>query len=305
MSEPRPQPSVGPKWAAFGLGPALLVLVIALWEIWAAARAGADVPGDEDWTAAAAAVRAAHQPGELIVFAPAWIDPVGRHHLGDLIPIEQAARMDAARYAVVWELSIRAAEAAEAAGRRAAHEQRFGGVRVRRLVREPPEIHTDFVAEFGRARVAGPSMGRARVYLEEVGFTPRRCVRVEPRPDQTVTITYPGVTLGDRVVGYVGLADVFTRRDVRDPGELVVSVDGVERARIRVGIDDGWRRFHFDTDPAAAAEVSFAATAVGAGARQRQICFAAEARTGPPQSRLAPTAAPGQEPPAGPQERPQ
>jgi hypothetical protein len=263
---------------ALAFAPALALLACALWEIRASATAGSDVPGDADWAAAAAAVRQRHQPGDLIVFAPHWIDPVGRMHLGDLLPIEMAARMDDARYATVWELSIRGAEAPEARGRRADWSMDAGGVRVRRLVREPAVVLTDFVAELGRARVEGRAVGRPEVRLEEVGFEPHRCVRVEPQPDQTVRIEYPGVRLGTRLVGHVGLADVFTRRDVRAPGELAVSVDGRELVRVRAGVDDGWVRFEAETRPAERADVVFAATAVGAGARKRLVCFAAEAR---------------------------
>jgi hypothetical protein len=116
------------------------------------------------------------------------------------------------------------------------------------------------------------------VRLEEVGFEPHRCVRVEPQPDQTVRVQYPGVRLGTRLVGYVGLADVFTRRDVHAPGALVVTIDGQPVAETRVGVDDGWVRFEAQTAPAERADVVFAATAVGVGAHKRLICFAAEAR---------------------------
>lgn len=266
----------GRPW--LGLAPALALLLCALWEIWASARAGSDVPGDAAWTAAAAAVRERHAAGDLIVFAPAWIDPVGRMHLGDLLPVEMAARMDDARYETVWELSIRGAEAPEARGRRVDWTTEVGGVRVRRLVRTPARVLTDFVAAFAGARVEGEAVGRAEVRLEEVGFAPHRCVRVEPQPGKTVRVQYSGARLGSRLVGYVGLADVFTRRDVRAPGELAVSAGGRELARVRFGVDDGWVRFEAATEPAERAEVTFAATAVGAGARKRLVCFAAEAR---------------------------
>lgn len=275
----REKPRLGARLAlALPFAPALVLLACALWEIWASARMGSDVPGDPDWAAAAAVVRQRRAPGDLIVFAPDWIDPVGRMHLGDLLPVELAARMDDARYATVWELSIRGAEAPEARGRRVDWSTDAGGVRVRRLVREPVQVLTDFVDELARARVEGKAVGRAEVRLEEVGFEPHRCVRVEPQPGETVRIQYPGVRLGARLVGHVGLADVFTRRDVRAPAELTVSIDGREVARARAGVDDGWVRFEATTEPAARADVVFAATAVGAGARKRLVCFAAEAR---------------------------
>ncbi|ACY14722.1 conserved hypothetical protein [Haliangium ochraceum DSM 14365] len=256
----------------------LLLLACALWELAATWRIGADIPGQAAWREAAAAVRARHAPGDLIAFAPAWNDPVGRLHLGDLIPVDMAARMDDATYGRLWELSIRGASAPEAEGRDEVWRGDFGGVRVRELVREPAEVRTDFAAALAGAKVEGQAVQRPRVRLEEVGFAPHRCVRVEPAPDQSVRIRFPAARLGTRLVGYVGLADVFTRRDVREPGELAVRVDGRELARVRFGVDDGWVRFDGATEPSEAAEVVFEATAVGAGARQRLICFAAEAR---------------------------
>ena len=268
--------------ALVGVVPALLLLAVASWEIVAAARAGDDVPGDDAWTEASRFVRAGYQPGDLIVFAPSWLDPVGRMHLGDLMTVDDAARMDDARYAVVWEVSIRGAAAPEARGREVSIAGGAGGVRVRRLVREPAVVLTDFVERYGKGRrsvaIAGKPVGQPRVVLEEVGFAPHRCVRVEPRPDQTVRLTFRDVALGSSLVGYVGLADVFTRRDIRNPGHLEVFVDGESVASARFGVDDGWVRFSADTRPAASAQVTFAATAVGTKARKRLICFAAEAR---------------------------
>ncbi|MBV8760695.1 MAG: hypothetical protein JO257_25605, partial [Deltaproteobacteria bacterium] len=89
--------------------PAVLLVLVSLWETVAARRDATSVPDDAAWTAAEHVVRADYRPGDLIVFAPPWVDPVGRLHLGDLIPVEMAARMDDARYGRIWELSIRGA----------------------------------------------------------------------------------------------------------------------------------------------------------------------------------------------------
>jgi hypothetical protein len=265
------------RWWA-GLLPAAAVAAIAVWEMIAVARAGHDVPGDAAWARAAELVRARYQPGDLIVFAPGWIDPVGRMHLGDLIPIEAAARMDADRFGTIWELSIRGARAADTAGLTAESVDEVDGVSVRRFVREPVEVVTDFVAAFTPDKVEGKRGGPVGPVLAEVGFAPHRCVQVEPAADRTVTVTYRGVRLGRELVFAVGLADVFTRRDIRDPGQLRVSIDGVEVAMVTAGVDDGWLRRRVATTPSDAAEVVFAATAVGPMARDRLICFAAEAR---------------------------
>ena len=257
--------------------PALALIAIAAWETCATVRAGHDVPGDDAWRRAAAIVRAERAPGELIVFAPRWVDPVGRLHLGDLIPIADAARMDAARYPVIWELSIRDERAPETRGLVATSSREVGGVTVRRFTQTPAVVVTDFVAAAATAVVEGERIAGPSPVLAEVGFAPHRCVEVTPRPGKTVRIAYPGVALGSQLVGYVGLADVFKRREVRTPGELAVEIDGVVVATIRFGVDAGWVRFAAPTTPGPHT-VTFAATAVGLKARDRKICFAAEAR---------------------------
>jgi hypothetical protein len=256
--------------------PAAVLVVIGAWEIVRTERAPAGVPGDDAWKRAADVVRVQHRPGDLIVFAPDWIDPVGRLWLGDLIPLDMAARMDDARYGSVWELSIRGAHAPAATGT-IDSETETDGVTVRHYTRKPAVVVTDFVASFGGARTAGDLARPAAVDLTEVGFAPHRCVEVVPMPDRSATVTYGGVALGGELVGYVGLADVFTRRDVREPGRLAIAIDGKEVATTTVGDDDGWVRFAARTTPGPH-DVTFTATAVGKGARDRLICFAAEAR---------------------------
>jgi hypothetical protein len=260
-----------------GVLPAALLVTVAVWEMLAAARAGHDVPGPETWEGAAQAVRERHAPGDLIVFAPDWIDPAGRMHLGDLIPVDMAARMDDARFGTVWELSIRGASAPESRGRQVAWSQTFGGLRVRKLVAEPAVVVTDFVAALDRAEVAGQAVGRPRKTLAEVGFAPHRCVQVEPRPDQTVRLVYRNAALGSTLGGAAGLADVFPRRDIRAPGRIEVLVAGKRVAGAELGVDDGWVGFSATTTPGTG-DVEFRATAVGTNASKRLICFAAEAR---------------------------
>jgi hypothetical protein len=252
--------------------PAIALVVIAAWESCATVTAGDGVPGDAAWARAAQRVRARFAPGDLIVFAPRWIDPVGRLHLGDLIPVGDAARMDAARYATIWELSIRDARAPETAGLATTDVEDAGGVVVRRFTRTPAVVVTDFVAAAATARTDRGAVPRA--VLAEVGFEPHRCLQVVPAPGTAVRITFPQAALGGELVGYVGLADVFKRRDIRAPADLDVEIDGKPVATTRFGVDDGWVRFAAPTT-AGAHDVTFVARAT---TRDRLICFAAEAR---------------------------
>jgi len=247
--------------------PGLVLVAIALWEAVAAVRTRA--PGDDAWGAAATVVRAGHRPGDLIVFAPAWADPVGRLHLGDLIPIDMAARMDAARYGRIWEVAIRGARAPETEDLAPAEEWSAGGVTVRRYERAPVEVLADLRDRLTAAKVEGPA--HPTLELAEVGFAPHRCIQVVPQPNTPTRITFPALPAGE-LVGYVGLADVFTRRDIRAPGRLVVEVAGKPVAEVAPGVDDGWVRF------AARIPAGDVTVVASAAAPSRLVCFAAEVR---------------------------
>lgn len=256
-------------WA--GVVPAAALVLLAVWEVWVTLAVPREVASDGDWAAAAAEVRAGFRPGDLIVFAPAWADPIGRRELGDLIPLDDAARMDSARFARIWEVSLRGASNSEAARAHRVSSHGHGGVRVRLFEQTPVKVKTDFVAQATIARFEG---GSGVPIVEEVGFQPHKCLRVEPAPGATVRVVWPAAELGRELVGYVGLADVFTRRDIRSPGTLELSIGGKSVAKRVVGVDDGWVRFAAPTTPGPA-EVVFA---LSARDPRRLICFAAEAR---------------------------
>ncbi len=136
--------------AAAALG---LVLLAILWESALAIRAPYMVATDADWRAAAATVRAGFAPGDLIVIAPPWADPLGRHELGDLMPPAMVGRPDAARYGRIWEVSIRGEHAPEARSLAADLQQQHGHVHVARYVQHPVVVTYDAVERFPSARV--------------------------------------------------------------------------------------------------------------------------------------------------------
>jgi hypothetical protein len=251
--------------------PALLLVAIAAWEVCAARHDAGAVPGDAAWHAAAAQVRAGYQPGDLIVFAPAWVDPVGRMQLGDVIPVAVAARMDAARYGRIWELAIRGARSDDTAGLLPVATEDHDGVTVRRYERAPAVVVGDVLERLGTAT---SSAARPTLELAEVGFAPHRCLQASPLPGQPLRIGFPQLPLGRQLVGYVGIADVFTRRDVRSPARLDVELGGTVIASAVAGVDDGWVRFAAATPPGPADVVFVLRASDG----NRRICFAAEAR---------------------------
>ena len=259
------------KWLA--AAPALLLVMISLWEVVAVRCDAGSVPDDAAWERAAGALRESHHAGDLIVFAPDWADPIGRLHLGDLIPVEMAARMDAAKYGAIWEVAIRGARAPEVAGLAPKTETNFSGVTLRYFERAPVVVVSDVLDHVAELRSDG---ARPTLELAEVGFAPHRCLQIVPPANGKVTITVP-MQLGTKLVGYVGLADVFKRRDIRTPGELEVHA-GAATTIVKPGVDDGWVKFELATVPGApgvTTEVMFIAKAVSS---DRLICFAAEAR---------------------------
>jgi hypothetical protein len=253
--------------------PAVLLVAIAAWETCATRADATSVPGDDAWDRAAAVVRAGYHAGDLIVFAPAWVDPVGRLHLGDLISIDMAGRMDAARYGRIWELAIRGAHAPDVDGLAPRSETDADGVAVRLYERAPVTVTADILDHVTDART--DSTIRQSVVLAEVGFAPHRCVQLVPRGGTPLRLTFPKLELGAQLVGYVGIGDVFTRRDVRTPVSLDVEIGGRVVAGARPGVDDGWVRFEAATTPGAA-DVTFIVRAAEGG---RLVCFAAEARS--------------------------
>ena len=252
------------------LAVAAALVLVAIWEIAWTPHAASSVPADDAWHAAAQAVRVAYRPGDLIVFAPAWADPIGRLHLGDLIPVEMAGRMDAAKYGRIWELSIRDAHSPDVAGLRAVESRDVDGVTVRRFERPAARVLADLRDLAATAKPTGT--GAPRVVLQEVGYAPHRCVLVAPTPGVAARLEFPALPAGE-LVGYVGLADVFTRRTIRSPATLGVEANGQVVASAVAGIDSGWVRFAGTLPTAGPATV-----VITAQERDRLVCFAAEVR---------------------------
>ena len=281
------------------LGAAVVVSLLAVVETTVALVAPSLAPTDADWAASAAAVRAGFRPGDLIVAAPAWADPILRVQLGDLIPPEIAARMDDDRFARVWEVSQRGAEAPAGARGTATLDQRFGRLRVR-LVERPAEIVSyDFVARWADARVsrrditgaivacrlAGdrivcPAPGNNSLHrqLVEVDQKLREALLTEPVAGAAVVIEFPAVPLGRALVIATGLHDTWRRKAARGTVEARLTV-GDQTTELPVTSDDsGWTRTRIDTTPRAGQTIPVKLEITSAAPFDRLFAFAAEAR---------------------------
>jgi hypothetical protein len=293
--------TIRPSRRQLTVGAILVVASLAVVETTVALVAPSLAPTDADWTAAAAAVRAGFRPGDLIVAAPGWADPILRVHLGDLIPPEVAARMDDDRFARVWEVSQRGARASAAQGATAtvARDERFGRLRVRLLERPAEAVSYDFVAHGADARVtrrdlrgglaactpAGDRVNCAGAgsilfhrQVVEVEQRLREAVLTEPLANAAVVIEFPAVPLGRALVIATGLHDTWMRKAARGTVEARVTV-GDQTTELPVTDDDsGWTHTRLDTSARAGQTLPVRLEITSASPFDRFFAFAAEAR---------------------------
>ena len=270
---------------------AALIALLAIVETGVAVTARSRVATAAEWEAAAAEVRAGFQPGDVIAFAPAWVDQIGRAHLGDLVTVEMAGRSDVDRYARVWEVSIRGARSPDARGARLVRTTQHGHVRVALYEKPATPIVYDFTAGAADARVlrgdqpcfgdpkSGWACGGQHVERRtlEVDYKPRRGLLV-PADRRPTTLGYSEVPLGSTLVVYAGMHDFYARKSADGLVDFSVDVDGVEKLRARIGNDDGWRRFDLDTRALAGTRHTVTFHVSAANPAWRNFGFHAEAR---------------------------
>ncbi len=207
-------------------GFALLLLAAAAWELGADQLRRRAVPARSSWRQAERFVRKHRRPGDLIVTAPKWADPLGRMVLGDLLTLDDVTRPDSRTYGRIWELSLRGASHPDTRGLEVSRRETFGGVRVTLYTQRPVHVAADLYASLPRARVwqergrkitrchwsprlaghqCGPRWKEVRQIRAEIGYEPRRCVLAMPMEGATRVIEYPPLPRGHRLVVWTGL----------------------------------------------------------------------------------------------------
>ena len=275
------------------------ILLLALVETGAAVVAPWRAPDDADWKASAAAVAAGFRAGDLIVTAPAWADQVLRLHLGDLIPVRMAARLDGASYARVWEISQRGAAAPEAADGRLLEDRRFGGLRLRLYQRQALPLVFDFYDNWAAASVSRVEAGRPAIacarlpqqhqcpglgynFVEprvlEMESSLRRALYAQPVQGATVAVEYPQARLGRELAVGAGLHNVWLRRNGDGTVWLRVLVEGKEIGKIESSNRSGWTVARFDTTAWQGRQAPVRFEITSAKAYSRHFGFTAEAR---------------------------
>src|SRR5262245_51791385 len=94
-----------------------LIPILGLVELGAHVYFANRAPDLGEWHAVRAELSKLRQPGDLVVTAPEWADPVARHVLGaDLLPIRDLGRADDHAYRHALEIGILGQQAPELSG---------------------------------------------------------------------------------------------------------------------------------------------------------------------------------------------
>ncbi|MDB4972390.1 MAG: hypothetical protein JWN48_731 [Myxococcaceae bacterium] len=248
-----------PRWASPWW---LLFLGLAIAEVVALGVREHRVPTETDWAGAADYVRSQLAAQDAITVAPGWADPLLRLYLGDRMTAKISGRSDLAAFERLWVLSIRGANAPDAPKRAPNFSQTFGRVRVERFDLGPSKVLVDLVDAIHDARVTRriegiddpcilrtfpPSVLQGglgggivaprqrfqcdferhwlwvgQTLIESLDLSPRRCVWSHPQGADPISITYPDIPLGTRIVLYGGL-DYHDERD-REKGPVTLRV---------------------------------------------------------------------------------
>jgi len=281
-----------PRWASPWW---LLFLALAVAEVVALGVREQRVPAESDWASAAEYVRGKLEPRDAVTVAPAWADPLLRLYLGDRITTKIAGRSDLDGFERLWVLSIRGAHAPDSPQRDPDGEDIFGRVRVERydLGRSPVlldlvdalptarvEMRRDGIDEPCPLRTFPPAPTRGglgggivaprqrfqcdferpwlwvgQTVIEALDLAPRRCIWTHPQGPEPISITYPNVPLGSRIVLHGGL-DYHDERDQdKAPVDLRVLVNGREVGRFVHEDGDGMARYEVDLSRALGAEL--------------------------------------------------
>jgi hypothetical protein len=185
---------------------------------------------DADWLAARDAVKAEVKPEDLVVFAPFWVDPVGRRWFGDeLAGLDREARPDESRFPRAFEVSIRGEHRAELEGWKRVSSRTVGKVTIGVYENPAPvKLQTDLMD------LVGPD----RMTVSQVSGPKETPCPWQHGVGQPGGLGVPqGAALpGDRFVcsggGYVGLA-VLHALDHHPHRCLFASPQGVGSLRIR------------------------------------------------------------------------
>lgn len=240
-------------------------------------------PAFDAWLGIHDTVAAMKQPGDVVVVAPSWADPLARRALGDdLMPVRDVARSDVARYTGAIEVSILGERADEIAEFSEVERRELGKFTLRRLENPAPAAVAFDFTDHARppfadvrgtepavacswnptAKIAAGGLGGHPTFPRErfecpggvffnVGvtviaderFRPRRCIWSHPFARGEIVTRFRGVPLGKVIQGHHGMYWIVERPRKGAPVTLTVRVDGEVVGKTAHADGDGWSHF--------------------------------------------------------------
>ena len=224
-------------------------------------------PGD--WQAASAAIDDL-PPDQPVWLGTPWLGPRARLHLPPMARWEAVAPPDlrgAPRFHVLglagdaWS-SVLEADLEDLPAPTLTNTTPLGGLTLYTYEQPAAGVRlADFVADAARLEVqteGGTCRGRrgrtcdeGRVdpAVAEVGYRPRRCLKVDLEDGVAVALRYPGMPTGDVLRGHVGVDDFNARLRSDSPVRVRVRIDDELRAQWLVTDAQGWWPFALVTEP--------------------------------------------------------
>jgi hypothetical protein len=292
------------------------VPLIGIVELLAHVRQTRDVATDDDWRAARENVAKGLHAEDLLIFAPKWVEPIGRRWMqSDLATMDRMTFADASRYKRAIEVSIRGKHREELAGWKSAQTDRFGGVEVTTwenpayspVIDDPLDVSRMRVSytqggggvdrecglEHTAPQTAGtyfpPGMpipgarfncGNALVavtVLSALDYSGRRCVVGAPAQGMRLRVRFSNVKLGKALHGNHGLYAEHERTKTGAPVTIDLSVGGKPVGRATHRDGDGWSYFEIPTNDLAGQTADVLAEISSTGG-DRSYCFEVTSR---------------------------
>jgi hypothetical protein len=270
-----------------------------------------------DWEAARAYVERESKPEDLVVFAPRWVDPVGRERFGTAIAtFAREGRGDDTGFPRAFEVSIRGAHLAELSTWTRASEARFGGVTVTTLLNPAPaHVIDDLVSMVDPRRMRawrvdgpretectfahGPTQAGPLGYgpavpgdrfgcmggfvgvsvMADLDYLPHQCIYAPPPGGASrLRLRFLGVRMGHKLYGHHGLYVEAERNRTGAPVTIRFTTGDSVVGTVVHHDGDGWKAFEFDTSDVAGQTLDLDVEISSANGDRRMYCFEADTR---------------------------
>ena len=266
-----------------------------------------------DWAASRDYVAAQAKPEDLVVFAPRWVDPIGRQTFGpEVATIARESPPDASRFPRAYEVSIRGAHAPTLEGWRRGRVQRFGAITVSawdnpapvRLIddlvtRVDPEhlrvSRGDVECPFAHGLPQsgglgfGPGVPADRFncpggsfvgvsVVADLDYFPHRCIYAPPPGSAPLRLRFLDLHLGRALHGHHGLYVEAERGRKGVPVTIAFKVGDSILGSLVHRDGEGWKSFELDTSEIAGKSVELDVEINAPGGDRRMYCFEADTR---------------------------